>query len=330
LTFFFRQMTQLIANGRVYSAQPPLFGIKRGKRVEYISTIEQRNDVLLRMGIEKTTVEIAGRPALIERDDLERLLRPLTRLELLRASLKRKGVDFEEYLRQEDNGLYPEWRVRAGNREMFFFLEDDAEKFRDEAESAAMAKMTAESAAEEPHKRRAETAAEGEEIEGVENAALAAAEQEKAAEKLTAAGLGVVLQHLSEATGLSDAFGELQLSGFARNDYLAAGGADAGYRFKIHAGTSEFAVNSLAEVLEKVRELGKHGIEVTRYKGLGEMNAEQLWETTMNPEKRTLLRIRLEDAYKADEMFTVLMGDEVSTRREFIEQHALEITDLDI
>jgi DNA gyrase subunit B len=84
------------------------------------------------------------------------------------------------------------------------------------------------------------------------------------------------------------------------------------------------------QLLERIKELGRKGLSIQRYKGLGEMNPEQLWETTMNPEQRTLVQIRLEDAYAADEIFTMLMGDEVEPRREYIQTHALEVQNLDV
>jgi DNA gyrase subunit B len=105
-----------------------------------------------------------------------------------------------------------------------------------------------------------------------------------------------------------------------------------GYKFKVYeTNQTEHGLTSLAAVLDKVREIGKKDLsDVQRYKGLGEMNAEQLWETTMDPARRVLLRVRLEDGDAADTMFRILMGEKVAARREFIEQHALEITDLDV
>lgn len=100
--------------------------------------------------------------------------------------------------------------------------------------------------------------------------------------------------------------------------------------YKIINDKEDIPFNSMKDILTYVRVTGKKGMTIQRYKGLGEMNPEQLWETTMNPEKRTILQVTLEDAIKADEIFTVLMGDQVEPRRKFIETHAPEVRNLDI
>jgi DNA gyrase subunit B len=100
--------------------------------------------------------------------------------------------------------------------------------------------------------------------------------------------------------------------------------------YKLQDNGEEYVLFSGYQILEKIKELGRKGLSIQRYKGLGEMNPEQLWETTMDPEKRTLVQIRLEDAYTADEIFNILMGDEVEPRREYIQTHALEVQNLDI
>lgn len=100
--------------------------------------------------------------------------------------------------------------------------------------------------------------------------------------------------------------------------------------FRVRQGKKDFYAYSERELEAILQKVGRQGVTVQRYKGLGEMNAEQLWETTMNPETRTILQVSLEDAMAADEIFTTLMGDKVEPRREFIQQHAKEVTDLDI
>ena len=332
LTFFYRQMAALIEQGRVYCAQPPLFRVSRGKASEYVTSVDEMNSTLLKLGNKGTRVATLGRVAQLEGDDLERLLKPLVRLEALRNNLKRKGIIFEDYLKLEDDGLFPEWHVVVGVDEGFFFNEEAAENFRKERIAALLAKNEAENANSlEPKKSKPKTEhgngnGNGDSEEGAGDANDAVAGQAT----LVVSGLGVEKRHLNEATALSECFAELAACGFSRQDYLGYS-AETGYKFTvIDDKNNETPAASLAGVLEKVRENGKKGIEVQRYKGLGEMNAEQLWETTMDPARRTLLRVRLEDAYAADDMFKILMGDVVSARKEFIEQHALEVTDLDV
>jgi len=331
LTFFYRQMPQLVEEGRIFCAQPPLFRVQRGKAVEYVTTIEAMNESLLKLGRKGTRVEVSGRVAQIEGADLEKLLKPLVRLEQLRKNLKSKGITFEEFIKLEDEGFFPEWHVVVGTEEGFFLGEEDADSFRKEKMDALLARREAEEAAAGTASKKAKARDEGESEDADEGEELAAADDTTGQATLVAAGLGAEKHHLGEAQGLTDAFGELAQSGFSRQDYLGAATAETGYKFKVlEDNGAEHLVSSLAGVLEKVRELGKKGIEVQRYKGLGEMNAEQLWETTMDPARRTLLRVQLEDAYAADDMFKILMGDGVAARREFIEQHALEITELDV
>jgi len=102
-------------------------------------------------------------------------------------------------------------------------------------------------------------------------------------------------------------------------------------RYALHSADGErVLVGSLKEILDAVRKLGQKGLEIKRFKGLGEMNPDELWKTTMDPHARTLVRIRLVDAAKANNMFSILMGTGVEPRREFIERHALDVKDLDV
>ena len=218
LTFFFRQMPQLIEQGRIYCAQPPLFRVARGKSVEYVASIEEMNGALLKLGMRGARLDVAGRVAQIEGDDFDRLLKPLVRLEGLRSNLKRKGIIFEEYLKLEDDGLFPEYHVVVGTVEGFFFTEEEAEAFRKAKIEELMAKNAAEVASMRAAKKSddgAEAGAEGE------------TEQEAVAGQATliASGLGVEKRHLVEAGPLSECFAEVATCGFCTRQGLSRGTA---------------------------------------------------------------------------------------------------------
>lgn len=284
--------------------------------------------------MEGTRLEVAGREAQLEAGDLERLTKPLLRLERIRANLKRKGLSFDEYLREEDEGAFPEWHVSAMGEEKYFFDEAEAEKFREEKLRLLAEQMAANGENGNGGPKRAAKASSDTQTEiaadEVDAEALAA-EGDKGQATLAASGMGLEMRHLNEAQALTESFSDLASLGFARADYTDTTSADTGYKFRVlESNQTEHGAASLAEVLDKIRDLGKKGMDVQRYKGLGEMNDEQLWETTMDPKQRVLLRVKLEDALAADDMFKILMGEGVAARREFIEQHALEITDLDV
>ena len=123
--------------------------------------------------------------------------------------------------------------------------------------------------------------------------------------------------------------------GLDMRDYLlkvqkTVSGEDLPTRFEIVNGTDRSSVASLDHIAATVRQVGAKDMEIKRFKGLGEMNSEQLWETTMDPERRTLLKVKMEDAGEADRLFSILMGDDVEKRRTFIQDHALEVQNLDI
>jgi DNA gyrase subunit B len=145
-------------------------------------------------------------------------------------------------------------------------------------------------------------------------------------EEIEAADLDVTELH--QGKGLDGALKKLDARGFALKDYLPD--ASGKRRFDLDSDGEMIALGGLKELVEAVTALGRKGVDLQRYKGLGEMNPRQLWDTTMNPETRTLLQVRLEDATEAEERFSVLMGTAVDPRRRFIQRHALEVRNLDI
>jgi DNA gyrase subunit B len=140
------------------------------------------------------------------------------------------------------------------------------------------------------------------------------------------------LVDLHEIKTLNDVFAQLKDYGFFVADFTPAGlkNAEPIFPFVLEREDDVVKLNSLRDLLGELRRLGEKGLTLTRFKGLGEMNSEELWDTSMDPEKRTLLQVRMEDAAAADEIFRVLMGDAVEPRREFIEKHALDVKELDI
>jgi DNA gyrase subunit B len=301
LTFFYRQMPELIDRGYIFLAQPPLYKITRKKREQYVESDEKLTAQLLTLGVEDVKLQISA-DRVLEGDELESLLKLLTDFEQCADALGRKGVTLEQVLgqRQPETGALPRYYVTIANgsiKEEHFAYTDAELKMLREATEERMGKSL-EVATEEPE------AAEGD-------------------------GEQVVLKwkELFAANTLERLIRDLEAFGFSTDQYQKRE-APLG---KLLGGDDEpLDLYSLPQLLNSVRELGRKGLSIQRYKGLGEMNPDQLFETTMDPEKRKLLRVVQEDAIKADEIFTILMGDEVEPRRQFIQDNALNVRNLDI
>ncbi|MDD5085442.1 MAG: DNA topoisomerase (ATP-hydrolyzing) subunit B [Candidatus Omnitrophica bacterium] len=300
LTFFYRQMLPLVEKGYVYIAQPPLYKIKKGKREEYVDTEEAMNSILIELGAEGAELGEAGKKHKFSDKELKEILEVAGELEKIRFQLHRKGIDFIKYLASSDakKKQFPLYLVRSQGEDKFLFSDSELAKWSKEKE-----------------KER------GKELD------LKTHEEEKAktdgAEKKDT--LAVV--EIFEANELEKLAKRLEKQELSLKDYEVE---DEKPMFVLKAGNVAHEFASIRELFEKVKHLGKEGILIQRYKGLGEMNPEQLWETTMDPDRRTVLKVTLEDAVAADAMFTVLMGDEVEPRREFIERHAKAVRNLDI
>ena len=313
LCFFYRQMYELVAKGHVYVAQPPLFRVQQGKNRYYVQTDEEMKSQLLDRGLKDTVFEAEdGRR--VEGDKMEALCVTLASMEDAILALERHGVSLRAHVQRLDpvtNKLPPLMLTSAGI-EHWFHHEDEVEKHLNEHNLTLDIEHDLDGDGEIS------------EVEG-EVAEKAAEEEGKTIAHLT---------ELHEVRTINGGLKDLQPLGFGVDDLIPAdrtGSTTA--RFELVRGEGDEvrrAVDDLRGLLPEVRAAGEKGLQVTRFKGLGEMNAEELRETTLDPENRTLVKVNLNDAGAADEMFRLLMGDKVEPRRDFIEKHALDVRNLDI
>ncbi len=291
LTLLYRQLPKLVEEGHVYITQPPLYKIKRGQREEYIQTEQQMNDMLLDLGREgHKLIRVKDKQAFTD-NQFKELLRLLVELDKLGRYLDKKGVNFAEYL----SFRHPKTKKMPIYRVK---VEGKDQFLYSDKELASF------------------TEKEGKDAEQDVLHLFEAQEIEELVLKIEKLGLGF-------ETYFSDIVAPK--IGTAKE---AEKKIKAVYRIENDGDVKE--VFSLKELLAYIKEVAAKGMHIQRYKGLGEMNPQQLWETTMDPEKRTILKVTLEDAVEADKMFTVLMGDQVEPRREFIEDHAHQVKNLDI
>ncbi len=344
LTFFYRQMPELVRRGHIYIAQPPLYQIKRKKREEYVDDDVQLNRILVSLGAEEVRLRHVSDGHEFSREQLIDILEQLERLARLSEAIRKHGGDFEEYLvcRDEVSGALPQYlvKVREGNAEHVHY-------FHDEAEVRAFA-----SANPDLNLYEAEVATFGDEValdgatgSSPETGGNGAAEAETSAAPPLASrygnGSGAVAPHLRrrarrielhESAAVQKVIAELDRRGLHIDRYVA----NDQPMFELVEGDDERAtvtpLSSMPAILDAVKELGRRGVQIKRFKGLGEMNAKELFATTMDPAHRKLLRVDLNEnnATEADKMFTILMGDVVEPRRAFIEDNALNVRNLDV
>jgi len=314
LTFLYRQMPALIENGHVYIAQPPLYKIKRGKREEYIQTEDNYNDLLLELGSEgMTLMRIKDKHAFTDKQ-LKSILDALIELESIGNAIERSGVSLSKYinLRQKKTKKLPLYMVKVEGESHFLYNDDElSEYISEEEEPKAKNNEKREDAKGKKEEKKAPPKPKTQDyLEFYE-----AREIEKIVDKIEKLGVDIEEYDVSEEE---------------ESEKRASKKETKKPIFTIKQEKEQKSFFSLKEVLKYVKSVGKEGMAIQRYKGLGEMNPTQLWETTMDPEKRTLLKVMLEDAVETDAMFTVLMGEAVEPRREFIEKHAHEVKVLDI
>jgi DNA gyrase subunit B len=350
LTFFCRHMEELVRRGYLYIAQPPLYKVTRKKREEYVQDDAELRNILIDLGAGEVRLKNLADGEEIQPDVLRKLLEKLSRLARYGDVVTRAGGDFDKYLSARDleSGALPEYvlRIRDGNDEHVEYVLDEAalHTFSESnpdlrlfgnpkpipvaTEESDVGDGESEGAGEDEGEDEGEGEGEGE--GETDDAAEAATEVKEEAPQLTTRR--AQLSEIHESRSIRNLLNGMKDDGLAVDHFSAqdqplfelveGDGADA----KTHP------VFSVPEILETVLGIGKRGIEIQRYKGLGEMNAKQLFETTMDPTNRKLLRVILneQNAVEADRMFTVLMGDVVEPRKRFIEDNALNVRNLDV
>jgi DNA gyrase subunit B len=290
LTFFYRQLPALIERGYIYIAQPPLFHVKRGKAVSYVKDERELEAFLVKRAAEARVVKLPAANREISGAELEKLLQKMSAHQKLLEMVERRGHPRE----------IVEALLAAGADREFFANKDKLDEL-----CRALITPTRDVTVQrdEEHNRY---------LLHIEDRSSGYPRQHPiGVDFVTTAEYRTLLANQRDIPPLG---GEIVVSSTAGAEETVA----------------DVRLRSLDELVEYFVAAGKKGITVGRYKGLGEMNPEQLWATTMDPEVRTLLQVRAEDHTEADLMFTTLMGDQVEPRRKFIEDNALDVKNLDV
>jgi DNA gyrase subunit B len=305
-------MPQLIKLNRIYIAQPPLYQVSRGKKSEFVLNENRLRELLGKLALDRTCLVIRndeGENGRIEGDQLKATFELLGHLEDMVEIVERRGVKFPDFLSLRTND--PEGADRLpkiklvvdkgnGDKERHYFWSEEAEdQFRTQ-----------------------------------NNLQEADLDKDGKGDSDT---VGVVRKELHEVKELGRLIAKLADGGLSIDDYLiereeSPSGEVMPTKFalEIKGNETPHEVADISSMLDAILEAGKQGVDLKRFKGLGEMDPEQLWDTTMNPAFRTLLRVTWDAASEAELLFSTLMGEDVEPRRRYIEEHALEVKNLDV
>ena len=317
LTFFFRELKPLIETGHIYIAKPPLYKVTRKKNETYIDTDEQLDRYLLRNGCEDIEVRSAADGSLITAEKIAEIAAFVTSANQIVQGLHRHGIDPGQYFALEKEGKFPIAKIAVRNSdgtvtETFVYNREEKAAVIAEAE------------------KNLPPVAEvfGGEQKEEQTAEPSGAETPEQSNSSTQTGLhpAIDLTEIYEANSCEELCRRLLAASYDPKTIYHGDSA----LFKIVENDNETPVNTLSGLFEEVKKNGRQGLRIQRYKGLGEMDPHQLWETTMDPERRKMIQVTMEDAIEAERMFTLLMGDDVDPRREYIEKHAAGVKDLDI
>lgn len=321
LTFFFRHMQELIRAGRVYVAQPPLYKVTRRRKVEYVLNERLMRKTLTDLGLAGSELIIRDPETGVEQrrmaaDELRKLIELLGKLEELVKVIQRRGIDFADFLGRRDKdpqglGRLPQYRVVMDGLDHFQYSPEEHDAFLEQHQLRAV---------EVPPPAMGP---DGQPTAPATNGTPAAPPKRHK------------IHELHEVRELVKLFPLLEGYGLSMDDYFltqeeSVSGERMMTKYALLNDDKTIDIAGVAQVLPQLYSIAKQGMEVGRFKGLGEMNSEELWETTLDPSNRMLLRVTLEDAGEAERMFSVLMGEDVERRRQYIEEHALEVKNLDV
>ncbi len=286
LTFFFRQMPQLVRDGYLYIAQPPLYQIRKGRRAQYLQNDDEMNDYLLENSIQHTELVNIRREKSYTPLQYREIVDGIRSIKGVLDDLQRKGIDsdriFDQHFRGQEK--VPLFLIQTDQGDFY--------RFEDEEIDSLIERIT------QPQSELAN-------LDDTTESVI-----EDVSDMREIRNLDTFVERLSKYDIFPHDF-----------DHMSTNGNEEDSIFTIQDGDRQpRQANNVWELLQEILDIGRRGTNITRYKGLAEMHAEQLRDTTMNPGSRVLLQVKLEDAVEAERVFTLLMGDNVAPRREFIEK----------
>jgi len=298
LTFFFRHLRKIVDDGHLFIAQPPLYKVKKGKVERYLKNDRGMVEFLIDAGADSLSVEAAGNGGAWAGQRLSACLKKVMTWQRCLRALEKRGRNPHVVAALVQQGGVPRGTLKDEAKAMRL-LGGLLERLRQEGDQFASI----------------EGGVEWDEEQGAHRLVVTLGSQQRWGERPACI--------IDPALLTSAEYRELEAAAAALN-------AIGSPPFTIKSDTESTLAQSWTALYEQTLALSKKGLTIQRYKGLGEMNADQLWQTTMNPQTRTLLKVQVEDAVAAEKIFTTLMGDQVEPRRQFIETHALEVGNLDI